>query len=85
MTYQHRSVPGVPLPNRFSVGERVVVVRHPLAGFITPHPHCAPGDAGTVMMVHPSRSFPTAEVRLDRTGRQVTVFEDELAPEPSTP
>jgi hypothetical protein len=73
-------------PAIFGLGERVAFTRK--VPQYAPGPTLAlPGDAGTVTLVGPILSrklgLRAIVVRLDRTGRDVTTFEEALAPEPS--
>jgi hypothetical protein len=68
----------------FGAGERVIVtVRTPQD---PDYPaHALPGDRGTVISVAPRMRNRPVLVRIDRTGRDATVFESRLAPETDTP
>ncbi|MGN6653827.1 MAG: hypothetical protein ACTHJ9_00630 [Rhodanobacter sp.] len=73
---------------KFGLGERVVLV------YDLPHSYpgetfAFQGEAGTVKLVGPllssKQGLRAMGVKLDRTGREITTFEEWLAPEEDTP
>lgn len=69
----------------FGAGERIVVLARVPRDPDYPA-QALPQDAGTVTFNGPwIRDYRPVTVRLDRTNRDVTVFETQLAPEPDTP
>lgn len=68
-------------PPKFGQGERVIVLE---PSYKLP-PNTEVGDTGTVLFTGPWMPNRPVEVKMDRTGRVTTFFEEDLAPEPDTP